>query len=359
MVGRINRNLAQQIVETVADACGKDVNFIRTDGMILASTNRQRIGTYHEIGRLAAQNARTIAVDDSSSYPGTRPGINMPIQYHGDIVAVVGISGNPEEVRPFAHLAERITHLLIREQELNQYSRTQADKAHYIIQTLLGTESFNHEYLRQCLADFSLAAETTKRLVMIRIDPRYNVVNISMLEPGIRSLFEQLPSVYTYNYPNEYLALIDEQNFRSFRHVLEQYAADNQKILKVCVGKAADLFNFSVSYETAVTAWQSIRSSDASFCAFDDLTLEILLAALSETEKEEFRARTIRSLSAKDQELLLTYFDADMSLKRTSEATYMHKNTVQYQLNRIAQNTGLNPRKFRDAVLLYLGLRTK
>lgn len=357
MIGTINKDLAQQIVETVADACGRDINFIRTDGTILASTNPTRIGTYHEIGREAAHGARTIEVEDGSTYKGTQPGINMPISYHGDIIAVIGISGPPEDVKPFAHLAERITHLLIRERELNQYSRTQADKCHYIIQTLLGSESFNHDYLRQCLADFGIDPDTDKRLVMIRIDPRYNVINLSMLEPGIRSLFNCAPSVYTYNYPNEYLAMVDSDSFTNFRTLLQQYASDNRDILKISVGKAAHLFDLSSSWHTAVTAWQSIRRSKENLCVFDDLTLEIPLSAMSEVEKEEFRNKTINDLSEEDQGLLKLYYESDMSLKTTCGKTFLHKNTVQYQLNRIAKDTGLNPRKFRDAVLLYLGLK--
>ena len=34
----------------------------------------------------------------------------------------------------------------------------------------------------------------------------------------------------------------------------------------------------------------------------------------------------------------------------------LNKNTLQYKLNRIHKITGLNPRKFQDAVLLYLAV---
>ncbi|MCM1894391.1 MULTISPECIES: helix-turn-helix domain-containing protein [Dorea] len=45
-----------------------------------------------------------------------------------------------------------------------------------------------------------------------------------------------------------------------------------------------------------------------------------------------------------------------MSLIRTCDKLYLHKNTLQYKLNRIHKITGLNPRKFQDAVLLYLAV---
>ena len=46
-----------------------------------------------------------------------------------------------------------------------------------------------------------------------------------------------------------------------------------------------------------------------------------------------------------------------MRLKQASEALYLHKNTLQYQLDRIHRETGYNPREFADAVILYLALK--
>ena len=46
-----------------------------------------------------------------------------------------------------------------------------------------------------------------------------------------------------------------------------------------------------------------------------------------------------------------------MSLVAVCERLYLHKNTLQYRLNRIRKVTGLNPRDFEDAVILYLGLK--
>ena len=50
----IDKKLAQQIVSTVRDVCGQNVNFIDCSGVIYASTDESRIGSFHEIGRQAA-----------------------------------------------------------------------------------------------------------------------------------------------------------------------------------------------------------------------------------------------------------------------------------------------------------------
>ena len=54
MITTVSRSLAQQIVNTVHDICGHDINFINKKGIIFASTDEHRIGTFHEIGKEAA-----------------------------------------------------------------------------------------------------------------------------------------------------------------------------------------------------------------------------------------------------------------------------------------------------------------
>ena len=46
-----------------------------------------------------------------------------------------------------------------------------------------------------------------------------------------------------------------------------------------------------------------------------------------------------------------------MSLKETADQMFLHKNTLQYQLDKIWKNTGYNPREFRDAAILYIALK--
>ena len=53
MTPYITRVLAQQIVNTVKDLCGQNVNFIDCSGTIFAN-----IGMFHEIGQQAATMQR-------------------------------------------------------------------------------------------------------------------------------------------------------------------------------------------------------------------------------------------------------------------------------------------------------------
>ena len=75
----ISRAMAQQIVDTVKDVCSQNINFIDEKGIIVASTDRDRVGTYHEVGYRVVLEGNTIEVTDDNSFRGTRKGINIPI----------------------------------------------------------------------------------------------------------------------------------------------------------------------------------------------------------------------------------------------------------------------------------------
>ena len=111
-----------------------------------------------------------------------------------------------------------------------------------------------------------------------------------------------------------------------------------------------------MSYQSAKIVINSLFANE-SLAIFDALDLEILFANLSEDIKNFFLKKTMFQLDEKELKLLKTYFSTNMSLKETCEQLYLHKNTVQYQLDKIAKLTGYNPRSFKEATVLYVGLK--
>ena len=358
MLSIIDRDLAQQIVNTVKDVCGHDVNFIDCSGMIFASTNKQRIGTFHEIGRKAAQAGSMLEVDTDTGFSGTHKGVNLPIHYKDSIVAVIGISGAPEEVRKFAYLAERITRLLIREQEVSAFSRTQAEKRHYILHSLISSRLQNYDYILHCLEELNIEKESAKRLLIVRLKSSYRPDRLPLMEQRILELFSRTRTVlYSYHYPNEYLAVMEDTYFSDYASDLQMFAEKYSESLCIAVGKAVKGISLADSYDSALTALNSLSGTQLHFAVFDNLTLELILSSMTAENRNAYLKKTIEALSASELELISCYFENDMSLLQTAEQLFLHKNTLQYKLDHIYKKCKLNPRRFRDAVLLYLAVR--
>lgn len=356
----ISEKVAQQIVETVKSVCGYDINFIDPNGYILASTNEERIGTYHAVGRKTAENRATVEVTDSEKQPGSRPGINIPIFHNRECVAVVGISGQPEAVRPYAELAQRITNLLIREQEMNTITSIQKEQRWCVLNALLQREIGDSEYLDELLNQLHVDLGTQKRIVLFDFCSGITENEADYLEQRVLASFKQLGiTLYIRRYPNDFLCVLEEGMLGNARTVLRKLAEEECGHIRIAIGKAVGLRELYLSDDSARIALRSGAESASALVMFDDLSLELVLSCVNRQCRQEFLKKTILDLDESEVNFLKVYFSQNMSLSETAKALFVHKNTVQYRLNRITEITKLNPRIFHEAVLLYLAVKLK
>lgn len=357
MKRQIRRSVAQQIVETVKDVSGRDINFIDQDGKIFASTDSSRVGAFHEIGRQVVKTGQTIEVETDGSFFGTQKGVNIPFLYQGEVIAAIGISGVPNEVRRFAYLAQRITMMILREQELDEQSNGEKAQLNYIIRSLIFGETINYNFYMDFIKRFQIDPNGWFSTIVVQREVKFNSANLSLLESSVYQAFDQTGAkLYTFSYPNEYILLIETDRLKKWEYIFKQLAQDHQNSLKIGIGNSDTLNRQNLSYQAAKIAAASL-SGGQNLAIFDQLDLEILLGAISMDAKQRFLEKTILALDEKDQALLKTYFGCGMSLKATSDTLFMHKNTLQYQLDRIWRSCGYNPRSFQEAVILYLGLK--
>lgn len=353
----ISRQIAQQIVSSVKDVCEQDVNFIDKNGTIFASTNEKRIGDFHEIGQKVIQTGKAIEVETDDSFTGTQRGVNLPFLSHGQVIAVIGISGDPDEVRKYAYLAQKITALILREHELDAQNHNQKTQMNYVIHSLITNSPMNHHFFTEFLEKNQIPTAAEYKAIVIQLDSRYNPSNLPLVEQRIYQVFDYTGSkLYTFNYPNEYVLLLDNEVLDQWAYLLEKLAAEYHDFIKIGIGNSTVLGKLYHSYEAAKIALRSVDGNQ-NLIHFDDLDLDILLGSISEDAKEYFLKKTMDKMSGKEQELLRTYFQCDMSLKKTCEALYLHKNTLQYRLDKIWHDCGYNPRSFREATVLYMGLK--
>ena len=353
----IQKRTAQKIVDTVKDVCGHDINFIDSNGVIFASTDTSRIGDFHEIGKQVVASGETIEVESDDSFFGTHKGVNIPFVHNKELIAVIGISGKPDEVRKFAYLAQKITSLILREHELDSLNYGKKNQLNYMIRALVNNEAVPHDYFMDFVDEFHLALDHSYRTMIIKLDSRYNPSNISMMEQHIYHVLDQAgSSLYTFSYPNEYLCIIEEKQYEQWSYLFPALSTKYQGIIKIGVGNLSSLTKQHISYASAQITVNSLLDEQG-FAVFDDLDLEILLGSIPEETKTRYLQKVVSCLNDYDLSLLQTYYACEMSLKETGEKLFLHKNTLQYQLDHIWKKCGYNPRSFQDAVLLYLAVR--
>lgn len=101
----LDRRIAQKMVDQFARTIDFNINIMDENGMIVASADPDRIGTFHEIAWQMLQSGETTReVFDDQHLLGTKSGVNMTLEYRNSVIGIVGVTGNPEEARRVATL---------------------------------------------------------------------------------------------------------------------------------------------------------------------------------------------------------------------------------------------------------------
>jgi len=77
----LSPGIAEKIVKDVKKLIGEDIIIVNTEGIIIASTDQDRIGNFHQGALLAVEKKDRIIIleMDERKLIGVRAGINLPV----------------------------------------------------------------------------------------------------------------------------------------------------------------------------------------------------------------------------------------------------------------------------------------
>jgi carbohydrate diacid regulator len=160
------------------------------------------------------------------------------------------------------------------------------------------------------------------------------------------------------NQGEEYYSINEYATFLA-QSLIEELGED----VKVYIGGTVkSLADVSSSYMQALSALNMSKDSNAkgNVHSFKEFVLAKVLEDLPKSKLNEYleilmdkSARTIFD----DQEMISTaeeFLENSLNVSETSRKLYLHRNTLSYRLDKIEKATGLNIRKFSDAVTFRL-----
>ncbi len=104
-VSRLSPDIARSFLAKFGEHIETNVNIMDRDGVIVASRDPSRLGTYHAAAHrlIEARGTIEIAAPLGNLPPGVRPGVNLPLLVRGQTVGVVGVTGDPGAVMDLAY----------------------------------------------------------------------------------------------------------------------------------------------------------------------------------------------------------------------------------------------------------------
>lgn len=198
----------------------------------------------------------------------------------------------------------------------------------------------------------------------------------SLIEAKKRDINQSLTSFFTKNQDNlvgyigndTFLILKDlrDTDYGKFCQLISRHYSEitsplkNVHIHEVTIGIGSLATNPSGLIRSAAEALQVLKIGQKIVGTgrthrFDSLGVLPLLLMGNDQQKKEFSSKLFSSLE--DDQLAQTleaFIEADLNLTQAATKLKIHRNTVIYRLDRIQEKLGKDPRKFTDAVELYL-----
>ena len=368
---KLSRTSAQQIVEEIGKLVRQNINLMDETGHIIASNDPSRIGKFHpgsyevltnNLPELYVTRERELADDR------VRQGINLPIEVEGRLEGVIGITGRYDEVIQYGQIVKKMAEILVKERvALDEQRLDQRIRTRFLEEWVMGDGLANLQNLSE--RGFSLGID-------IRIPRRCAVVSPRYLEGYLNSLegqvfLEQVESVVSAHLPQgamvlrnagRQILLLPKRSDREMIKLCQQLTDAVRERLEVQLvcgidSTAPDLHTACIQ---ANRAWRFANHAAQQIVEFDTLHAELILDHISRDRKLSYLQRIFPNCTMSQIRefigLLDAWFAAEGSISTAAEALFIHKNTLQYRLKRLAEISGLDVRLPSQAPALFLAL---
>lgn len=350
-------NITQMIVNTLEKNIGYKINFMDADGVIVASSDPRRIGKNHEGALIVIETNQPILIHPDTTLKNSREGINLPVEFEDEVIGTVGITGKVEEVKGFGTIIKTMTEILINNyfmSNLRQYEieREQALVNHLLYQTELQSRRTKEEIVIEYLQ-----SHDAQVIVWKNTEELNNVIERTELYNRFKSMltyYHHFASILNY----EIILIVDADVQKSVIATLNHSTFLQNFTLGIGHPVATDK-ELNQSYKVAAFIATKTNPSINSYASLQD---EYILKTTDQTAIHLLLEKVMANLTTdeieKYQLFLDVYEDHNGSINRMAEELFIHKNTVQYRLDKIYEKTGYNPRELKDYYLLRLAFNS-
>lgn len=358
--------MAEKIVKDVKKLIGEDIIIVNTQGIIIASTDEDRIGAFHQGALKVVEKKDTLVIlaQDEKKLLGVKAGINLPVFFRRDVIGVIGITGDPAKVAPFGEIIRKMTEMIVSEnyyaEQLELHSRS--------------LEAFVFDWLQN--REWDSVFFNQAKLLNIDLSSRRQAFMLDMHQYEHLLLRDIYSTLSRWNHArkgdilirwgkNRILVLREIQSDENREQILnyvisfQNFIEENlHSQLSIGIGQIVSARDMKQSYNQAERALRS--STKLAPLIFDeDLTIEMILDDVKKDTKKIFIERTIGPIRH-ETELIHTLkilFENNHSLKNTAHALHVHINTLHYRLKKVNELTNLDPANIHDLLNLYLSLQ--
>ncbi|WP_207718029.1 sugar diacid recognition domain-containing protein [Clostridium beijerinckii] len=374
LVELLSRELAKSIVERTMSVVDYNINIMNENGVIIASGNKERIGTTHEGAIIALQRKSefNVSENESKKLKGVHPGTNTVIEFRNKIVGVIGITGQPKEVIGYAKLIKMTAEMMIEQEhvikELEWNNRIKEEMILALIYNKPDSVILLDEYIRKFRLEYNhpmnvfiIELYTNDSSVKNELDISSRIINI--LEGTFKGSVACVVNSKTIVLLHKCLS-----HNNKYDDYVERLTKFNKKIkddigidTKIATGKIQNKLleiykSFDIANETLAFG-KKMHLNDNVYI-FEILKYDMLFSLNSakwkiNELKETYELIVLHDKSKALRETLKVLIEENGELNNVANRLFIHRNTLSYRLDKIYKLTDRNPRKYKDLFWLY------
>ena len=344
---KLSKQLAQKIVYKIMKVIPYNVIITDEQGIIIGSADSNRINQVHSGAQKVLKSEKMVEIYDNS-YAGVKIGVNSPIFFDRKLIGVIGISGNPSIVKPFSELARVTVELLInQEYTLNEKNVKEQRIEKFLCDLSYTTEDYSENFIESGL---SLGINLTIPHTAVVIN--FNEETSKKIRNNLNHFLEKNEYFYMLN---SYTIVLFMNSDEVIIHRMEKCFDNEYASINFGIGLDEAIMANSVKQALAALNIGKKLENNKNVFLFKNLHFISMLSKfkgdsqlINIIEKLKEEAKQIDLL-----ETLVVYVYNNQEVNLTSEKLHIHRNTLNYRLEKIHEISGKNPRNIIELFELF------
>jgi sugar diacid utilization regulator len=342
---------SQKIIDALSPIVAPStLNIFNTEGIILASSDKERIGSFHSGALKASTTKKEVKIypHEVENYQGAKMGVNTPIIRAGEVIGVVGIYGHPDEVKTISTLLAIISDHFIEQSKAIESSQRRIAIKEDIINIISSGDTPRVKQILDQINKLNINLKTPISLVLIacKDDTDFFDVNSNFTKSKlIKSSTDLLLKLN-----NDYLIL--KSNVDDLDGFLDNILAAESHlgldILNISAGtnfnKIENIFSsFNIAQSFKYSVWNhrkynAMNPDELLLILFDKNLNNINLCELYVSQLKE-KLDDMSSIWV--YPTIEAYLFEDGRIQGMSEKLNIHKNSCIYRINKIINTLNL------------------
>ena len=351
----LSNRLAQRIVDKVMESIPYNINIMNEKGIIIASGDFSRIGEIHS-GALESIKTKDNIEIEKDNY-GVKAGVNIPIIFREKIIGVIGITGMPDKVKPFGKLVSITAELLVsQEYSLNEHIIEQKLVEEYLYQWVNRLHDYDENFIQR-----GIALGIDINLDRIGIVVQYDKDSFKEARAIIKKFINN--SEYSVDISYDRTAILisfDKYTDKRIHSLIKKLENFN---VKAGVGT----FNNKI----VISLKEAVCALDLGYKLYVDefiytyermKFLDEISYTLRKMEGNKIIDKIIESGGIDLLETFINYIELNGERSNVAKALHIHRNTLNYRLDKIQEITGLKFNDYKDLMQIigvYIGYKLK